>query len=47
VLHPPVEPGQYTSREVSDYAAHHHLVCSVGATGVCWDCESVYRLLAA
>jgi putative transposase len=28
---------QYTSREVTDYAAQHHLVCSVGATGVCWD----------
>lgn len=28
---------QYTSREVTDFAAAHHLACSVGATGVCWD----------
>ena len=28
---------QYTSREVTDYAAEHNIVCSVGATGVCWD----------
>ncbi len=28
---------QYTSREVTDYAAEHNLACSVGATGVCCD----------
>ncbi len=28
---------QYTSREVTDFAAAHNLRCSVGATGVCWD----------
>lgn len=28
---------QYTSREVVDYATDNGLVCSVGATGVCWD----------
>jgi putative transposase len=28
---------QYTSREVADFAEGHGLVCSVGATGVCWD----------
>jgi transposase InsO family protein len=28
---------QYTSREVVDYANDNGLVCSVGATGVCWD----------
>ena len=28
---------QYTSREVTEYAAAHNLRCSVGATGVCWD----------
>ena len=28
---------QYTSREVTDYAAEHNIACSVGATGVCWD----------
>lgn len=28
---------QYTSSEVADFAAQHGLVCSVGATGVCWD----------
>jgi putative transposase len=28
---------QYTSRDVTDFAAAHNLRCSVGATGVCWD----------
>jgi putative transposase len=28
---------QYTSTEVTDFAATNSLVCSVGATGVCWD----------
>lgn len=28
---------QYTSREVTDFAAAHGLRCSVGATGICWD----------
>lgn len=28
---------QYTSVEVSDFAAANGLVCSVGATGACWD----------
>ncbi len=28
---------QYTSTEVAAFAAKHHLRCSVGATGVCWD----------
>jgi transposase InsO family protein len=28
---------QYTSREVVDFATDNGLVCSVGATGVCWD----------
>lgn len=28
---------QYTSREVTDFAADNDLLCSVGATGVCWD----------
>ena len=28
---------QYTSREVLDCATDNKLVCSVGATGVCWD----------
>ncbi len=28
---------QYTSTDVTRFAADHNLVCSVGATGVCWD----------
>jgi putative transposase len=28
---------QYTSTLVVDFAAEHHLSCSVGRTGVCWD----------
>lgn len=28
---------QYTSREVVDYATDNGLVCSAGASGVCWD----------
>ena len=28
---------QYTSAQVTDFAATHNLACSVGATGVCWD----------
>ncbi|MCW2527501.1 MAG: Integrase, catalytic region, partial [Pseudonocardiales bacterium] len=28
---------QYTSSEMTDYAAAHGLACSVGRTGVCWD----------
>jgi putative transposase len=28
---------QYTSTEVTDFAETNGLVCSVGATGVCWD----------
>lgn len=28
---------QYTSQEVADFARANGLLCSVGATGVCWD----------
>ena len=35
VLLPLVEPGQYTSNEMAEYAAAHGLACSVGRTGVC------------
>lgn len=28
---------QYTSAEVADFARDHGLLCSVGASGVCWD----------
>lgn len=28
---------QYTSTQVTDFAAAHGLACSIGASGVCWD----------
>jgi putative transposase len=37
VLHPPVEPGQYTSAEFAAYCQRIHVLPSVGRTGVCWD----------
>ncbi|MFE9940185.1 integrase core domain-containing protein [Streptomyces hirsutus] len=37
MLHPLVEPGQYTSREVADLADEFGVRLSVGRTGQCWD----------
>jgi putative transposase len=37
VLHPQVEPGQYTSTQLAGVAAELGPVQSVGRTGVCWD----------
>jgi putative transposase len=37
VLHPPVESGQYTSREFAEFCTAANIHRSVGRTGVCWD----------
>lgn len=37
MLHPPVEPGQYTSAEFAAFCAKRHVRRSLGRTGVCWD----------
>ena len=37
MLHPPVEPGQYTSTQLADVADDLGVRLSVGRTGVCWD----------
>ena len=31
---------QFTSTQMAQYADLHSLACSVGRSGVCWDCEN-------
>jgi putative transposase len=37
VLHPPVEPPQYTSRDYAELADSFAVNLSIGRTGQCWD----------
>ena len=37
VLLPPVEPGQYTSRDFAELAKANGVELSIGRTGECWD----------
>ena len=38
---------QFASAQMAEYADLHGLACSVGRTGVCWDCENEICRLAA
>ncbi|WP_109750990.1 integrase core domain-containing protein [Mycolicibacterium fortuitum] len=48
VLQRPIEPAQYTSREMGAWCAGNKIRQSMGATGVCWDnavAESLFSSL--
>ena len=42
-----IEPGQYTSREFTQFCKDKHVRTSLGRTGVCWDNAAAEAFFAA